>query len=748
MKKVQDAERDNLILCTFVTYLGTRGTASVLVNVTDKYAGLGLVVVMSALFSVIYTLLFSYHSKYSRIIKIVGSAGVIALYTAVNFNNIINGFKNIAGLFIQNMSTDPEYVYDVAGNGGIIAAVILVVMILAVLAALEVNVYTNMLFALFITLPLLSIFIAGAIVPDLISIIFCVLFIFDSMALGKRKRRNNNAKFMIIISFIAAFALVLVMPQADYKRIAFFEETRNMVSDYAYDKFGINLDGRSGTDEDGKERQRASVGVGTGAVGQIDELYYDNAIVGKYTTVANGKVQYISMFKARDFADNNWTRWLDLREKDNSFEYAETEFYTALLLRKEFSLTDEELDIVSRFKIYSPSFYDNYGASPQFDNMYMLYMKNGDLSSYQRMGEIMKKYRSSSTFDSYQRFVNESYLGVPGEDRVVVEEIFGKRNLSDMTEKIDYINYVVKYLKDNYTYTMKPGRVPEGRSVVDYFLNENKKGYCTYFATSAAIILRSAGIPTRYCAGYVVDTKLLDSTDEEKYQTFDVTDNSAHAWVEVFIDGYGWVVIDPTPGYGEEDVVSESPTKADVKESEKQTETDITETERETVDLSIDGSVQESTTDKKSALHRFPGNGIFNVTFLIICAAVCAVIVIIALCISRIVSRSRLLNDDYADKDRLVKMYEYLEKLLAFSGFRREADVDYQDYIHGVAASEKELQGIGLEDAVQTILAVRFGNAKCVDKADITGIIHTIRQVRSYALKKARGLRKLLVCLI
>lgn len=49
---------------------------------------------------------------------------------------------------------------------------------------------------------------------------------------------------------------------------------------------------------------------------------------------------------------------------------------------------------------------------------------------------------------------------------------------------------------------------------------------------------------------------------------------------------------------------------------------------------------------------------------------------------------------------------------------------------------------------MQIILAVRFGNAKCVDKADITGIINTIRQVRSYALKKARGLKKLIVCLI
>ena len=145
---------------------------------------------------------------------------------------------------------------------------------------------------------------------------------------------------------------------------------------------------------------------------------------------------------------------------------------------------------------------------------------------------------------------------------------------------------------------------------------------------------------------------------------------------------------------------------------------------------------------------KFSQNGTMYAAFIIIAVVMCAVIILIIICVSRIVSRQRLLDGDAADSEKLIKMYEYLEKLLAFSGFRRDEDMDYQDYIYGIVASEKELQGIGLEKAVQTILAVRFGNVKCVDKADITGIINTIRQVRRYALKKARGLKKLIVCLI
>lgn len=747
MKKAWNIDWNNLILRIIVTYLGTRGTASVLTNITDKYAGLGLIVVMSAIFSVLYTILFSYYGKHSRIIKICGSVGVIALYSVVNLSNITDGFKNIVNLFMLSMSSDPEYEYSVVGNGGIAAAVILVTMIMAVLAAWEVNIRPNMLFALIIILPLQGIFIAAALVPDLISVIACVLFTFDSMALGKRTK-HNNARFMIILSFIATFVLIFAYPQTNYKRIAFFEETRVMVNDMAYNILGIDLDGNSGTDDDETQRQEASVGVGTGKVGQVDELYYNDKVVGQYTTIANGNIQYISLFKARDFADNNWERWLDTRERDYSYESAAFEFANALIKQKSISLDEDEQQLARRFKMYSPSFTDNYGAHPQFDGPYKFYIKNGNLSAYQEMGELMKKYRTNAVFQSYDNFVKQSYLDVPAEDRMVVEDLFGKIELSDMTDKIDYINYVVGYLRGNYKYTMKPGKVPEGRSVVDYFLKESKKGYCTYFATSAAIILRSAGIPTRYCAGYVVDTRLLDSTDEEKYQTFEVSDNSAHAWVEVYIDGYGWAVVDPTPGYGEEDIVKEPSTNSGVNESEKQTETDITETERETVDSSIDGNIQESTTDKKNISMKFSQNGTMYAAFIIIAVVMCAVIILIIICVSRIVSRQRLLDDDAADSEKLIKMYEYLEKLLAFSGFRRDEDMDYQDYIYGIVASEKELQGIGLEKAVQTILAVRFGNVKCVDKADITGIINTIRQVRRYALKKARGLKKLIVCLI
>ena len=249
----------------------------------------------------------------------------------------------------------------------------------------------------------------------------------------------------------------------------------------------------------------------------------------------------------------------------------------------------------------------------------------------------------------------------------------------------------------------------------------------------------------------MVDTSLAGTQGSDYYDNYIVMDNSAHAWVEVFIGGYGWVTIDPTPGYGD-----------DLPEEVTQSSTEATQSDFETDDgmQEFNGSVgdtedntsTENNYDSLTGFSASKGLGIgkihIRVGLVVAAFAGLIVMVLVIICILRIVSRNVLLNPDKVDDKKLFRLYNYLEKLLTFSGFERSSSEDYQDYIYRIIEAESNLQGIGLEDAIQIILAVRFGNAKCVDKADITGIINTIRQVRSYALKKARGLKKLIVCLI
>lgn len=115
----------------------------------------------------------------------------------------------------------------------------------------------------------------------------------------------------------------------------------------------------------------------------------------------------------------------------------------------------------------------------------------------------------------------------------------------DITSKYnndyDKAKAIEKYLRTNYKYTLSPSEVPEGSEFVDYFLFEGKEGYCTYFATSMAVLLRAADIPCRYVEGFLA--KYKNST------TRNVPGTDAHAWVEVNFGPYGWLTFEATPAY-------------------------------------------------------------------------------------------------------------------------------------------------------------------------------------------------------
>lgn len=93
------------------------------------------------------------------------------------------------------------------------------------------------------------------------------------------------------------------------------------------------------------------------------------------------------------------------------------------------------------------------------------------------------------------------------------------------------------YLSANYSYTLDGSYPPAGEDFVSWFLLDSKEGYCSYFASAMTVMCRIAGVPARYVEGYYVHP-----VDGEAI----VTGRNAHAWVEVYLNGIGWVAFDPT----------------------------------------------------------------------------------------------------------------------------------------------------------------------------------------------------------
>ena len=101
------------------------------------------------------------------------------------------------------------------------------------------------------------------------------------------------------------------------------------------------------------------------------------------------------------------------------------------------------------------------------------------------------------------------------------------------------IRKIANYIKSSATYDKKYDRELNSSSDVVYdFLTKYKSGVCRHYAAAATLMYRTVGIPARYTIGYKSKTKAGEWVE--------VTSDDAHAWVEVFIDGIGWVEIEVT----------------------------------------------------------------------------------------------------------------------------------------------------------------------------------------------------------
>ncbi len=95
-------------------------------------------------------------------------------------------------------------------------------------------------------------------------------------------------------------------------------------------------------------------------------------------------------------------------------------------------------------------------------------------------------------------------------------------------------------LRTDYRYDLESPSGAEGNPL-DHFLFESKRGHCEFYSTAMAVLLRTQGVATRNVTGFV------GGTFNRFGRYYAVRQGDAHSWVEVFLDGQGWLRFDPTP---------------------------------------------------------------------------------------------------------------------------------------------------------------------------------------------------------
>lgn len=140
----------------------------------------------------------------------------------------------------------------------------------------------------------------------------------------------------------------------------------------------------------------------------------------------------------------------------------------------------------------------------------------------------------------YHAFAESAYEQVDPEQETLINEQFftdtpaDEMNFQEVTTQIRQVLRMQTHLNPT------PATLPEGEDYLTWFLTEEKEGNAVAYATAAVLAYRVAGYPARYVEGYHL-------AEQEKNEAV-LTSSDAHAWVEVYVSGEGWLPVEVVPG--------------------------------------------------------------------------------------------------------------------------------------------------------------------------------------------------------
>lgn len=139
---------------------------------------------------------------------------------------------------------------------------------------------------------------------------------------------------------------------------------------------------------------------------------------------------------------------------------------------------------------------------------------------------------------AYRQFVYGSYLSLSESTRDALLDI-AEENALNGDDVLESVSLVAEFVRNSAVYNIDTQPYPSEDYAV-YLLTEGTEGYCVHFATAAAAMYRALGIPARLVSGVLAET-VADTPVE-------VRRLNEHAWVEVYLDGIGWLPVEVTPG--------------------------------------------------------------------------------------------------------------------------------------------------------------------------------------------------------
>ena len=407
------------------------------------------------------------------------------------------------------------------------------------------------------------------------------------------------------------------------------------------------------------------------------------------------------------------------------------------------------------------------------------------LAAYSGDNKSLISYREWE--QKYRDFVYKFYTGEYDKKGSYIETISYElpefENTGREEDKFIFAQKLKKYFEENYTYTLSPGRLNDGDDFVESFLIDKKYGYCTSFASAAVVILRREGIPARYVQGYSVNVSKQSSSETEQIEqirqrggytvkdnytqyTVEVTDRSAHAWVEIYIDGYGWLPFEFTPGYSSASDIQKHHVSVNKNEgenviSEEKNEGEETSggliAENETQTKSSYNSIREYMADNSSGVVDF--SIVFPILFrhflkfLKICIYLFLLLCVVFVCIlipSEIERRkiARFLQFDMSktpkqDNEQIIEIYRYIQKLSRFLGVKQTDDMTGADFVRCLEQKYDFFKETGVEAIIYAIEKISYGHGN-IGRDEMKKAVDAAAAVRLKTFERQNRIGKLL----
>ena len=177
---------------------------------------------------------------------------------------------------------------------------------------------------------------------------------------------------------------------------------------------------------------------------------------------------------------------------------------------------------------------------------------NGSLTAVSRepinnllryQGRSAPQARFPGTLSGWRR---RAYLQLPP-DRDPRTRALARQWRQQSPDPLVLTNRFLQMLRRDFKYTISAP--PVGRDATDDFLFNTKLGFCQHFSSAYAVFMRAAGVPTRVVTG------LVGGHYNKIGEYWLLYRKDAHAWTEIWIDGRGWIRVDPTAAIAPENIL-------------------------------------------------------------------------------------------------------------------------------------------------------------------------------------------------